>query len=227
MTEVNQEAETQTNEAEAQTEGEEQVGKGESTETPSEPELKYSQQDLDTMIADLKTEWDTKRQVHETQHADEMKSLREQIETQKQQSAEDELQKFLASVEAEGGDMGAAQRIVNEQRRLAKEAADLEKRRATVASDEAQRAGELKVLAAHKAIKDHKLAEDTYEKLMAATTPAEMETIALKLKLEAIEAGQKTTRTSTDKGAGTGKGIDMSKLTPEQRIAKSYEHGWV
>jgi hypothetical protein len=176
-------------------------------------------------------EWDKRQSAWDTQYATKEKEWQEQIsqlekerdtiaQTIERKNADD----FIRKVEEQGGDVDAARRLITREQQANTALKAAKAREVKAMAQEAKAAQYLKMIAADELIKSQKLDKDVRDQLLAAEDPIEMENIALKLALEKTKVANVPT-TKVDSKVTSTKGVDLSKMSPEERIRWAYEHG--
>jgi len=180
--------------------------------------LKYSEDELSKRLAGLQSEKDSKIKGLE----DKLQKTQEEADQRAAKTFENDLASWLKSVEAEGGDLKAAEAVAQAKREVEKERRDNQTKMEELTKRESEVQAGLKVLTAYDLVKEYELGQDTIEELLKAETPEAMEKVALKMKLEEVKAG-KTPATKIDPGAATPKGVDFSQMPLEQRLGWAME----
>lgn len=136
------------------------------------------------------------------------------------QTEEQKLSDWLKGVEADGGDLKAAQRIVEAQKGVIRDRQEAEKSKKEWSTKSKVVEDGLKALAIEELIKTYELdPAEVKEKLLGAATPVEMENIALKAAREKAAQVAKPVE-KLDPGISVPKGVDLQKLPPS--IALGY-----
>ncbi len=180
----------------------------------------YSQEEYDSEIKKLKEDWNSKRQEHDKKHQIELAQLRQQTETMLTQERERNNAAFLAKVEADGGDVNTARQLLAREEAARQREQEAEAKIQTFQAYQQQIQEEAKAIAAHRGAEKYGVDE---KELLKAQSPQEMENIALKLQVEKLKTEQKRT-IKTDSGVSSAKGLDLSKMSPEDKIGFGLTH---
>lgn len=179
----------------------------------SEEEVRKIQSQVDIQIAKAKKEM----QAQLAEVAKEKNLLEDAVAKQREQA-------LISQTEARGGNVDAVKQVLAKERQLREAARKLQQDRADVDARLAQASEAIARSDALKYMKQYELSTDSEEKLLAAEDSVEMENIALKLALEKSKVA-KTPVIKTDTGRTQTKGVDLSKMSIERRMAWALEHG--
>jgi len=166
---------------------------------------------LDSKYSKEKSEWAEAKRQHDAA-----------LEQARTQAEEARYADFLRSTEDGGGDMMAAQKIVERERVVAKREREAESLKAWVSQQQVILNEASKGRQADELIKEHELDPKQLGKLLDAKDPVEMENIALRLRLEKSKVEQKPA-TKVDPGQGKKGGGDLSKLPPSIALGQLME----
>jgi len=179
----------------------------------------YSQEQVNKIIAGLKADFDGKRKEHDKQYDDSIAQIRKDHEEVLTRERERKNQEFLKSVEDSGGDVDVAKRLVAREEVALKQAKELEARERAVEAKETEQYEMGKVFAAHKIASEVGMDVD---ELLKAKDPMEMRALKAEFIVEKQKSEQKPP-VKTDSGVSSAKGVDWSKMTPQEKLAKGLE----
>lgn len=183
-------------------------------EAPKVEAKTFSQEDFDKQFAVLKGGYEG---TVSKLKAD-IKALTDDLETRKRQAEEQALNDWVKSIEDDGGNVDVARKIIERERTVRKLEETLANKEAQLDDLAAKLSAAGKVKAADDLIKTHGLSEDIREELLKAEDLIQMENSALRLRLEAREAEGKQPEKVGNVVRASTKGMDLSKMSPEQRL---------
>lgn len=189
------------------------------------PQPKYTEEELTQRLATVKGGYEgtiekLKKDVAGAKQAS--ADAQKQFDDFNAQMEEQRLTTWLKSVEDGGGDVDHARQVADAQRQVTKQQRDLVAREQEATRVATENAGALKLIVAHKLVKEHDLGEDSLEKLLEAEDASTMENKALLLKLEKVQAGQQPVKT-LDSAVGSTKGRELDKLPLQERLGAVLE----
>lgn len=185
---------------EAKKEGEGKEGEPQ-PKTYSEEEFRGLQAAKDREVAAVKAESERVRQ--------EAAELAQKIRAQERLA-------FVEEVKGQGGNADAAARMFDLE-------ATTKERERKLAAREVQIDERLKQIQARDLAEKYELDAAAKARILEAKDPLEAENVALKLRLEKVGAKTKQP-VKTDSGVGSPKGVDLSKMSPEEQLRWYYEH---
>ena len=193
------------------------AGKVEGETPPTTPPLRtYSEEEWNTRQSSIDKQT-TKVQGEHQVAVEKIQANYENLLTQQQAQ---QATAFLKQVEDAGGDMTAAKAVVELQGRLQQRERELGKKETDFTAQQTQVFEGLKRLDANRLATQYGIDE---KPLFEATNLVEMENIALKLSIEKGKTEQKPV-VQTDTGVPSAKGVDLSAMSLQQRVAWALEH---
>lgn len=188
--------------------------------TPETPPVESKEAPKERVYS--KEEW-SKRESALTKQVEEAKRQAQDVATKAEQKAQEAIAQYqkqqddayIAKVEAEGGDIRAAQAQLTKEQGIREREADLNKREASFQVESLKAFEIAKRNDAERLAREYGLTD--IEPLMTAGTPTEMELIASKAALEAAKTGAKPP-VKTDSNISNTKGADWSKLSPTEKV---------
>jgi len=186
-------------------------GAVEATPPPPEPRV-YSEE-----------EWKKRQASWDEGIAKREKALKEQLDAERKQreDAQEALEQrrgeeLIAQVQTAGGDVNAARTITAKAAALREQERELRKERLSIDAERAELSPIRKRQDAQALAQKY---EVDVEPLLEAENPVEMELLALKLSLEKAKIGAKPP-VKTDSDVSTTKGVDITKLSSDEKILR-------
>ena len=164
-------------------------------------------------------EWNKRQSSIDKAHATEIAELNQKYEEATTRERERLNQEYLAKVEADGGDVEVARRTIAREEAVLKQEREIARETQILQAYHAQVDEALKAVAANKLAGQYGV--DATE-LLKAQNPLEMENIALKLQAEKLKTGTKKP-IKTDSNISSARGVDFSKLSPNEKIMRGLE----
>jgi len=191
-------------------------------EQPETPEVQLVEPETPKERVYKQEEW-SKREAVLRKQVEEAKRLGQEVATKAEQKAEQAIAQYqkqqddayIAKVEAEGGDVRAAQAQLTKEQAIREREADLNKRETSFQVESLKAFEIAKRNDAERLAREYGLTE--VDSLMTAENPTEMELIASKAALEAAKTGAKPP-VKTDSNISNTKGADWSKLSPTEKV---------
>lgn len=168
-------------------------------------------------------EWKKRQASWDEGIAKREKALKEQLDAERKQreDAQEALEQrrgeeLIAQVQTAGGDVNAARTITAKAAALREQERELRKERLSIDAERAELSPIRKRQDAQALAQKY---EVDVEPLLEAENPVEMELLALKLSLEKAKIGAKPP-VKTDSDVSTTKGVDITKLSSDEKILR-------
>jgi len=188
-------------------------------ENETSGEKTYTQAEVEALLSEKDTSWKARYgglDAKLTETIEEARQLRTQVAENAEKIARAQEDALIKRTEEEGGDVGLVKTIVERDRASRAEANRLAELKAELESQSAIVSEAARTKKANDLVTKYGLNSDILKELLAANTPEQMEILALKAYADkqAIDAKPVT---NVDGGPPKGTGVDISKLSLEER----------
>ena len=161
----------------------------------------------------------TKQRAKWEQQVKDLETARDEAAAQAEEAR---YKSFIQSVEDDGGDVSAAQRLIDRERKIVQQERQQNTLKTWITQQQTLLNEAAKGKQAEDLMKQYELPAEQLEKLLDAKDPTAMENVALKFRLERIKVGQRPPA-KIDPGRGKRGSGDLSKLPPSVALGQLME----